>query len=628
MIDFAVRMQHLSLTMLADDAPTASIELARLQVVHLIETTPDEKLLSKLPALDYQQIFLGLNSRFQKISQYFEDDSLSHVRDCQPVSMENLRQASEKARQLWLKISEHEEKIRAAKDGINLTRQLQGSLERFKNLDLDLGKLARESLFIKVFIGTVPTQERQQLDRALSLDNTVIEAFHQADTHDYVTVITARDKHQDTQEILKSAGFHSIDIPSALQSHPETVRRHTEAELARHQQTIDQENSQIMALISAHGEELQNIQRVLSGARPYANLAASLSGKGEIVHLEGWVPKGQESSLRNRLDETLEYPYLLSLREPETDELHDVPFMPRKRWLMKPFRALVGQYGIPEYGEIDPTRLFAYSYILMFGMMFGDIGHGAVIILIGLLLRKKISGLATFTTLAGLSSIIFGFLYGSVFGYHIIHPLWMSPMEDPSRMLVLSLYWGIGFLVITYLLSIYNSFALGQPDKAIYSNRGIAGLVLFAGSVFAGYQYMVNQRFGVTELLAIALPLSVVLYKHWQHMDGSIAEKMLLIVIEALDNLINILSSTLSFLRVAAFSLNHVALALAVFTLAAMMDTFGHVVTVILGNAFIIVLEGGIVAIQCLRLEYYEGFSRFFSGRGRKFDPLKLETLR
>ena len=102
-------------------------------------------------------------------------------------------------------------------------------------------------------------------------------------------------------------------------------------------------------------------------------------------------------------------------------------------------------------------------------------------------------------------------------------------------------------------------------------------------------------------------------------------ERGLVVLIEGLEHIISNVSGTLSFLRVAAFSLNHVALAAAVFAIAGMMDAFGHGITVILGNIFIIVLEGAIVAIQCLRLEYYEGFSRFYSGKGKAFEPLKIE---
>ncbi len=107
-------------------------------------------------------------------------------------------------------------------------------------------------------------------------------------------------------------------------------------------------------------------------------------------------------------------------------------------------------------------------------------------------------------------------------------------------------------------------------------------------------------------------------------MEAPVSEKILVVFIETLEIVIGYISNTLSFLRVAAFSLNHVALSIAVFTLADMMGAFGHVMTVILGNLFVLVLEGGIVMIQVMRLEFYEGFARYFSGDGHEFAPLRL----
>jgi len=628
MIDFAVKMQHLSLTMLRDDAPTASIELAKLQAVHLIESRNDDSPLDDMPAMDYQQLYQSLNSRYHKIAQYFDHPINTGQIISQAVSNEALEEINDRVKKIWGHISDHEEEIRQAKDNINLTHQLESSLERFRNLDIDLGKLARESQFIKIFIGTIPNNEHDQLKRALSLANTVMDVFHLTDIHHYVTVVTSRDQQADVSEILKSAGFHEMSIPQELHQHPDVIRRNIEKQLFDYQKQIDELMVKIKKIIHDNRDILDETLKILIGAKPYAALANALTGKGELVYLEGWIPEEKIQQVEKQLQQKLTYPFLLDFREPLQEELLSVPFLQKPSRLFKPFRALVAQYGIPEYSEIDPTRLFAFSYILMFGIMFGDIGHGAVIVLAGYLLRNKIKGLFTFASLAGISSMVFGLLYGSIFGYeHVIHPVWMSPMEDPSHMLLLALYWGIGFLVIANLLSIYNLLAIGKQEQAFFSNRGIAGLVLFLGAIYTGYQYLVNNSFGMIEMSLIGLPLSVILWNHWQHMDGFIGEKALLILIEALDNMINILSSTLSFLRVAAFSLNHVALALAVFTLAGMMDTFGHVVTIILGNIFIIVLEGGIVAIQCLRLEYYEGFSRFFSGRGRRFEPLKIEPV-
>jgi V/A-type H+-transporting ATPase subunit I len=125
-------------------------------------------------------------------------------------------------------------------------------------------------------------------------------------------------------------------------------------------------------------------------------------------------------------------------------------------------------------------------------------------------------------------------------------------------------------------------------------------------------------------LLIASGALTTILGFYWRHSDRPFGERAITVAIEGFETIMGFLSGTLSFLRVAAFSLNHVALATAVFALAAMMDSFGHWTTIVLGNVFIIVLEGAIVAIQTMRLEYYEGFSRFFGGDGYTFKPLSL----
>ena len=289
---------------------------------------------------------------------------------------------------------------------------------------------------------------------------------------------------------------------------------------------------------------------------------------------------------------------------------------------------MIGQYGLPQYNEFDPGMLFALSYTLMFGMMFGDVGHGAVIITLAFLLRKLLKPILVIGSLAGLSSIIFGFLYGSIFGYeHILHPLWMSPMHDPGHILTLALYWGIGFLILANLLSIRNLWARNQRQQALYGAHGLVGLLFYVTAVLSLILMFEFEReiAGWQFMLMLAL-MAIILFQGWQHATGTFVERIVIVLIEGLEYLISNMSATLSFLRVAAFSLNHVALAAAVFAIAAMLDTFGHWVTILLGNVFIIVLEGAIVAIQCLRLEFYEGFSRFFSGKGQRFRPLQTEV--
>jgi V/A-type H+-transporting ATPase subunit I len=258
--------------------------------------------------------------------------------------------------------------------------------------------------------------------------------------------------------------------------------------------------------------------------------------------------------------------------------------------------------------------------------MFGDIGHGAAILLLALAFARRLGRMVWIGVAAGAASILFGFFYGSVFGYeNIVEPLWLSPMHDPIRVLTIAVAFGVGFIVSTLLANTHNKWAAGCAGEALFDSAGLAGLAFYLGTVgilasLAGLADLM-QPAGITAGLGMA---GVAAYK-WHEARAGLGERLLVTVIETLETAINLFSNTLSFMRVAAFSLNHVALALAVFALANGLEATGHGIMLVLGNVVIIVLEGGIVAIQALRLMYYEGFSRFFSGDGRAFVPLRIE---
>jgi V/A-type H+-transporting ATPase subunit I len=221
--------------------------------------------------------------------------------------------------------------------------------------------------------------------------------------------------------------------------------------------------------------------------------------------------------------------------------------------------------------------------------------------------------------------MLFGLLYGSIFGYEdIIEPVWLSPLHHPNQMLILAVSFGVGFIILTLLVNTRNRLIAGHTMEALFDSTGLAGLMFYLGAV-GGVASMAGMADLATPSWMIAiLGICIVAGFKWAETHAGLGERALVTSIETLETGINLFANTLSFMRVAAFSLNHVALALAIFTLANGMGTAGHWLTIVLGNVVIIVLEGGIVAIQALRLMYYEGFSRFFSGDGTEFVPLKL----
>lgn len=292
------------------------------------------------------------------------------------------------------------------------------------------------------------------------------------------------------------------------------------------------------------------------------------------------------------------------------------------QWLT-PFARLVRNYGIPRYGEIDPTWLFMATFVAMYGMMFGDVGHGLVIAAAGLLFRARLRGYAVFVVASGLASAAFGLVYGSVFGYEDILPaLWHSPLSAPMSLLKIAMAVGVIFIIAATVVTVRNQLVRGLWREALFDGTGVAGLAFYAMVIALAYQAFTEALPHPLWLSSALFPLAGIVGYQWLKSSGPFAERVLVTLIQTYEAIIGYLVNTLSFLRLAAFALNHAALVLAVFTLAKMVAGSGSVLVVVLGNLVILTLEGGIVAIQAMRLEYYEGFSRFFNGDGHSYQPL------
>jgi V/A-type H+-transporting ATPase subunit I len=627
MLATPLEMKKAGLYMVDADAHAAALALARLAVLHPLEDVSGSEALQDYPAAPYYDVYHDLNSRFGKISGFLKKPLKAPVVSDELVTLDQLQSLDRQLKDLWARISALEEQSRRQNEKVGAIRQLSNSLQKFSSLDLDLGRLRRHGQFLRIVVGTVPAENFGQLRRALSLTQFMIKTFYSSEGSEHVVVFGPSQQRDEVGDLLQSADFRELTVPQEFSGSPVQLQADLDRQIEQAQAQLQQLRRALSELIDDNRATLQSAQALLRQARPYASLATVLRGKGGLVYLQGWVPAHRDDEIRRRLGEQLQFPFQLEFAEPEQQEFDNVPSLLKKSWLLRPFQGLVKNFGMPGYREVDPSGLFALSYILMFGMMFGDIGHGAVIALASLFFLRRFPGVTIVGVLAGLSSMLFGWVYGSLFGYeHVVPPLWMSPMHDPVQVLLLAVLWGAGFIVIANLLAIRNFLAVGQLEQALYSGKGVAGLVFYLAAFHAAYQVAFNGRFGLLESITVMAPLAVIVGFQWRQSSGGLVERILVVFIEGLEHIISNVSGTLSFLRVAAFSLNHIALAAAVFAIAGMLDSFGHGVTVLLGNLFIIVLEGAIVAIQCLRLEYYEGFSRFFSGKGRAFEPLKFET--
>jgi len=619
-----LRMQ---LLLLATEAQDAALALARFGVFNPAPCSLD--VLAESPAAAYREAWLEAEARLSKLLEQCGDTGpLQLPDDAEAPSLVDLQELNGWLKDVWTAcLACHESDVQITEARSHLDA-LEDTLAKLERLNVDLAHLLRADSLLAFNIGSLPVTGLKRVTEALAMTGHLVTRFDQVGEQVFAVIAGPRARHDEVRGLLAQAGWRELPVPDELRTHPQAARAWLEAERAR----MDAQSGaacQVMdGLRDRFGPRLHEARMRLALARPLAEAAlASVRGRGGLTSLSGWIPRQQLDALRDTLDARFHGRYWLDLREPSPDENADVPSLMRYPSWLKPFVPLVKSYGVPRYGEFDPALPFALTYLLLFGAMFGDVGHGAVILLLAAALHRRLGRMAWVGIAAGAVSMLFGLFYGSIFGYEdIIEPLWLSPLHDPVRVLTVAVAFGVGFIVFTLMVNARNKWMSGQIGAALFDSTGLAGLVFYLGAVGVLASLAGAADVAQPAWLLAGLGISMVAAFKWFEARAGLGERILVTAIETLETAINLFSNTLSFMRVAAFSLNHVALSLAVFTLANGLDASGHWVTILLGNIVIIVLEGGIVAIQALRLMYYEGFSRFFSADGREFAPLRLES--
>ncbi len=352
---------------------------------------------------------------------------------------------------------------------------------------------------------------------------------------------------------------------------------------------------------------------------------------GPCSTLTGWMPAEQIEPLRARV-------------EPLGGGVAEIPM---RRGLLTPtlhaesmigtaLRPLVTTYGTIPYRDVDPTFFAALSYMLMFGMMFGDVAHGLALALFGLAVGRAtsgrlaaLSGFASFLVGAGVAAAGFGLLYGEAFGpTGLVPTLWLHPLEEPQTLLVAGLVAGTCLLAITFVYSTVNRWRESGPAVALYDASGLGGTLLFVGLVSA----LATALGGPTWLSSMAMVAGgaglVLVAVGLVAQTGVGPTGWAQAIIEMFDTVLRLGSAVVSFTRLAAFGLTHAVITSVVWDGTAALWGRGGVVSIVeaaalfvVGNIAAFALGALVGAIQALRLEYYELFSRLFLLQGRPFVP-------
>jgi len=350
--------------------------------------------------------------------------------------------------------------------------------------------------------------------------------------------------------------------------------------------------------------------------------------RGDVAALAGWATAAGIDELASRLR-----PLGASVVRLQSPAGVQPPTLLGTAGLSGAFQPLVDTYTTVPYFDLNPSLLAGLAYVAMFGMMFGDVGHGAMLVLGGLGLRSRrlnpagrLRQAVPFVLGAGLASMGFGLAYGEAFGpTRLVPTLWISPLDDPTRLLAVAVAIGGGLLSGSYLLSTINRWREGGPAAAFLAVAGIAGAATYLGLALVGFGSYRHLDWAVAVGVALAgtglLGAFAGLYATAGGGGAGVAQA----VVELFDSVVRLGTNTVSFARLAAFGLTHAALSGVVLRGAtvlwhgSILERLCAVLLFIVGTAVCFALEGLVAAIQALRLEYYELFSRIFIGQGRQF---------
>ncbi|MBQ5346614.1 MAG: ATPase [Ruminococcus sp.] len=554
------------------------------------------------------------------------------------------------SKKLYDKVMDWEEKRAALQEEYNECKRAREETSHFVSVDANIEELL-EMKYVKAVFGRMPKENIQKLGTE-NFKMDYIEFIPCMEEGSYMWAVyfvpvTMYDK----AERLFSRLYFEKSSFGDMDEAPEKRYKRLKADVETLKAKLNQINGKLEKYAKEKVKKILSYYTKASEYNLYLTIRTHAMERGDSFCLTGWVSEKKAESIKERLEKIESVEVSVSNAK---DELQLNPPVKLKNVLFaRPFQFYTEMYGVPKYKEIDPTAFVALTYFTLFGIMFGDVGHGLCVILAGAFMWfSRRMAIGKILMPCGFSGMVFGALYGSVFGFEngmdwfykgILHmkekPIEVMSPEFTNNILYIAVGIGMALLCVAMLLNIYTSIRQGNIGKAIFDTSGICGLV-FYGMICAGLVGLLifnTNLFSVLYICIIAAAFLLIFMrepfsklvngdKDWA--PESWGNYVLENAFESIEVLLSYVSNTMSFLRVAAFVLVHAGMMQVVFTLAETSGAIGYWPVVVIGNGLVCALEALLVSIQVLRLEFYEMFSRFYSGEGRPYEPVKLSLVK
>ena len=537
--------------------------------------------------------------------------------------------------------------LRTEKDALETqVHSIEESMDRvipFADLNYDLKDIMHFQ-YIKFRFGRMTHEYYNKfMDYVYDTIDTVVHKCQEDADYVWLVYFVPEPLCDKIDAIYASLHFERFFLPDEYEGTPVDATHELEHQLADLNEKMRHVDEEIRGALEAHTEDLRaTYQKLETYSKNFdvRKLAACTKDKDHTFYiLCGWMSETDAKAFRKELEQ--DDKTFCFVEEDHDNIISRPPTKLKNPGLFRPFEMFIRMYGFPSYEEIDPTIILGLTYAFLFGFMFGDAGQGLCLMLGGYLLyRAKKMNLAAIISCCGFFSTIFGFLFGSVFGFeNIIKPLRPKTamtnlpfVGNLNTVFIVAIAMGMGIVLMTMVLNVINSLRSHDTEKAFFDTNGIAGIVFYGALAVTIILYMSGHVLPATAVLVVmfVIPLLVIFFKEpltalaEKHAKIMPEEKGMFFVqgvFELFEVCLSYFSNTLSFVRVGAFAVSHAAMMEVVLMLAGAEAGTPNWLVVVLGNLFVCGMEGLIVGIQVLRLEYYELFSRFYRGTGREFKP-------
>jgi len=613
--------------------------IVELSAVQLTRDIPVESL-EKNELLELGQRFIRLYERIKSIAggSALEKNAKEHY-DVQPqVDPSVVKSFLDK---IEAKLDESMKTMEKLQEDIGILKVTEERLAFLRTYGLKIDQIGNfPHIFVKV--GIINSASLPRLRSFTGGTSVVVVSGTARPRENLVATIGLNEDRQLTEKILKLLNFEEFAFPENLNPDPakaiQEVRDRVRSDESQVQKTKE---SLAKASIEFHTYELW-VTTTLR-VEEAKGLVARTKTKC-LIH--GWIPSEKTELLKSKIEEVVPADKVyLKFEDPKPEDKVPVEF--KNKGLISSFEVFTNLQGVPDYFEVNPTAIYAILYVTMFGMMFGDIGCGAIFVVLGFFFTRLRKGLLMFSGQAarkigiilmtcGASAVFFGFLYGEFFLTKITPAILLKPLDNIPEISIIALIFGVGQIMLAMVLNTINKLRKQDSLTAVFGSRSITGIAYYSAGIFLAIAFINKMSFsvflqqGVYLLTLIALVSLVLIFlspaieAFVRHKGARLTEKLVEGFGEGLETLIVLIANSVSYIRLAAFAVAHGALGLAAIIFA---PTIGTLPSFILMNVIVFVIEGFAALIQSLRLMYYEFSTKFYVDNGIRYQPLRIIPL-